>query len=97
MDAIINLQIPHLGEEIFKGLGLVELIQYQTVSKSWKVLIENVLSKKVLSKRLVERYKNNVNAVFEHKRRQEFQFFSQASAQPNKLHFGAIERIGETF
>ena len=62
MDTIINIGIPHIGEQIFKGLGIVDLIWYKSVSETWKVLIENVLCKKV-----VEKYKRNVNAVFEQK------------------------------
>ena len=46
MDNIINLKIPHVGEQIFQNLKPHNLIQLCTVSETWKTLIENVLVKK---------------------------------------------------
>ena len=44
--AIINLGIPHVGEQIFSSLDTDELIQFLEVSEPWKILIENVLFKR---------------------------------------------------
>ena len=40
---VINLGIPHVGEQIFESLGTNDLIQCLSVSKDWRVLAENVL------------------------------------------------------
>ena len=40
---IINLGIPHVGEQIFSSVDTNELIQLIEVSEPWKVIIENVL------------------------------------------------------
>ena len=40
---VINLGIPHVGEQIFENLSTDALIQCLSVSKDWKVLAENVL------------------------------------------------------
>ena len=46
MDRIINLDIPHIGEQIFENINTKELITCLSVSKSWKVLAENVILKR---------------------------------------------------
>ena len=46
MDKIINLDIPHIGEQIFKSINTEKLVEFLTVSKAWKVLAENVLYKR---------------------------------------------------
>ena len=43
MENIINLGIPHVGEQIFEDLNTKDLIQYLKVSQAWKALAENVL------------------------------------------------------
>ena len=43
MDKVINLGIPHVGELIFESIDTPGLIQYLSVSETWKVLAENVL------------------------------------------------------
>ena len=43
MDSIINLGIPHVGEQIFKSLNNGDLIECLKVSQTWKVLAETVL------------------------------------------------------
>ena len=46
MDLIINLDIPHIGEQIFENIDTDTLVGCLTVSKTWKVLAENVLFKR---------------------------------------------------
>ena len=46
MDKVINLGIPHVGELVFESFDTPELIKCLEVSKTWKVLAENVLIKK---------------------------------------------------
>ena len=55
MDRVINIGIPHIGEQIFKSINTSELIQFHTVSQTWKDLVENVL---------YQRFKNNACDVF---------------------------------
>ena len=43
MESIINFGIPHVGEQIFEGLGDDDLIQCLRVSQTWKVFAENIL------------------------------------------------------
>ena len=43
---VINLGIPHVGEQIFSSLDTDELIQCLEVSQPWKALAENVLLKR---------------------------------------------------
>ena len=43
---VINLGIPHVGEQIFSSLNTDELIQCLEVSQPWKALGENVLLKR---------------------------------------------------
>jgi len=49
MEKIINIGIPHIGEQIFKTLGTSGLVQLLSVSKTWKVLIEEVLFERYYS------------------------------------------------
>ena len=46
MKKVINLNIPHIGEKIFENIGTNDLIEWLKVSKTWKILIENVLLKR---------------------------------------------------
>ena len=46
MDKVINLGIPHVGELIFESIDTPGLIQYLSVSETWKVLAETVLVKR---------------------------------------------------
>ena len=46
MENIINLGIPHIGEQIFKNIETDYLLQCRKVSETWKVLAENVLLKR---------------------------------------------------
>ena len=46
MEKIINLGIPHVGELIFESIDTPGLIECALVSKTWKVLAENVLLKR---------------------------------------------------
>ena len=90
MDTIINVGIPHIGEQIFQGFGIVELMRYKTVSKTWKVLIENVLHKTV-----VEKYKSNVNAVFEYKNQAMVtNVFKILFGEDNNIDFNARDQFG---
>ena len=41
MENVINLGIPHVGEQIFKSLKSDTLIQCLEVSQMWKSLAEN--------------------------------------------------------
>ena len=43
MDSVVNLGIPHIGEQIFEHMKTADLIKYLSVSKAWKILAENVL------------------------------------------------------
>ena len=43
MDQVINLHIPHIGEQILQSIDTNGLVECLSVSKSWKVLAENVL------------------------------------------------------
>ena len=46
MDKVINFGIPHVGEQIFGSLEILDLIQCWKVSKTWRSLSENVLVKR---------------------------------------------------
>ena len=46
METIINLGIPHVGEQIFKSISTEDLLQFLEVSETWKVLAKNVLLKR---------------------------------------------------
>ena len=43
LDNVINLGMPHIGEQIFESLSTDELLQCAKVSQTWKVLAESVL------------------------------------------------------
>ena len=43
LEHVINLGIPHVGEQIFESLNTDDLLQCTRVSKTWKFLAENVL------------------------------------------------------
>ena len=43
IDTIINLGIPHVGENIFKSLETKDLIECLKVSETWKILAGNIL------------------------------------------------------
>ena len=46
MEKVINLGIPHVGEQIFENLETRGLIKCLDVSETWKILAENVLIKR---------------------------------------------------
>ena len=46
MEKVINLGIPHIGEQIFESISTDELIKYSMVSETWRVLAEHVLLKR---------------------------------------------------
>ena len=46
MEKVVNLGIPHVGENIFENIDTEELIECALVSETWKVLAENVLLKR---------------------------------------------------
>ena len=46
MEKVINLGIPHVGEQIFESIETEGLIECLKVSETWKVLAENVLIKR---------------------------------------------------
>ena len=46
MDKVINFGIPHVGEQIFGSLEILDLVKCLKVSKTWKALTENVLVKR---------------------------------------------------
>ena len=46
MEKVVNLGIPHVGEQIFDSIDTPGLIKCVEVSQTWKVLAENVLMKK---------------------------------------------------
>ena len=43
IEMIINLRIPHIGENIFSHFNTEELIQLLFVSETWRFLAENAL------------------------------------------------------
>ena len=43
MEKVINLGIPHVGEQVFRVIDDNSLIQFIKVCSTWKVLAENVL------------------------------------------------------
>ena len=95
MDTIINIGIPHIGEQIFQSLGIVDLIRCKSVSETWKGLIENDLCKKVL-----EKYKSDVNAVFEHKDQAVvtniFKILLEDSGEDSNINFNVRNQFGQT-
>ena len=46
LDNIINIRMPHLGEQIFQSLNTDDLLCFLKVSETWKILAENVLLKR---------------------------------------------------
>ena len=46
MENIINLGMPHVGEQIFETLDTPQLVKCLEVSQTWKELAENVLIKR---------------------------------------------------
>ena len=46
LDNVINLGMPHIGEQIFESLNTYNLIRFMNVSETWKILAENVLHKR---------------------------------------------------
>ena len=43
MDKVINLRIPHIGEQIFQSLSTNEIFPCLEVSRTWRVLAANVV------------------------------------------------------
>ena len=64
VDKVINLGIPHVGELIFESIDTSVLIQYFLVTKTWKVLAENVLIKRWKGK-MFQACKNGETKVVE--------------------------------
>ena len=46
MEKVINLGIPHIGEQMLENIDTDELIKCLKVSETWKILAENVLLKR---------------------------------------------------
>ena len=46
MDKVINLRIPHIGEQIFASIDTHHVVQFLQVSKAWRVIAEKVLNTK---------------------------------------------------
>ena len=46
MENVVNLGLPHVGEQIFESIKTETLIQCLSVSQAWKILAENVLFKR---------------------------------------------------
>ena len=46
LEHVINLRIPHVGEQIFKSISNDTLIQCLKVSETWKVLVEPILAQR---------------------------------------------------
>ena len=46
MDKVINLGIPHIGEQIFASIDTHHVVQFLQVSKTWRVIAEKVLNTK---------------------------------------------------
>ena len=46
MDKVINLWIPHVGEQIFSNIDTLQAVQFLQVSKAWRVIAEKVLNTK---------------------------------------------------
>ena len=45
MEKVINLRMPHIGEQVFENFETQELIECALVSDTWKVLAERILLK----------------------------------------------------
>jgi len=50
MDKVINIGIPHVGEQIFESVKPSDLVRFFEVSQTWKALAENVFRKKKLNR-----------------------------------------------
>ena len=46
MDKVINFGIPHVGEQIFESLEILDLVQTLKVSNTWRSFSEKVLMKR---------------------------------------------------
>ena len=46
MEKVINLHIPHVGEQIFENIDTDDLIKWFMVSETWRILAGNVLLKR---------------------------------------------------
>ena len=46
LDNVINLRMPHIGEQIFESINTDDLFCVMKVSEIWKILAENVLLKR---------------------------------------------------
>ena len=70
MDSIVNLGIPHIGEQIFQNLKMDDLLQCLEVSSAWKTLAMNVFPfdqwKGKLNEAVLRGYFNIVKVLFEH-------------------------------
>ena len=62
LNEVINLGMPHLGENIFESIDTPELFQCALVSETWKILAENVLIKRWKGK-MFEACKNGETKV----------------------------------
>merc|ERR1712062_356759 len=62
MDKVINLGMPHVGENIFESIDTPGLIKCLEVSETWKELAENVLVKRWKGK-MLEACKNGETKV----------------------------------
>ena len=67
MDQIINLSFPHIGEQIFKNFSTTKVLEFSQVSKTWKVLAENVIVKRWRGKlpRILKTLKSSKSKVIE--------------------------------
>ena len=50
LDNVINLGMPHIGEQIFESLRTDDLFGFLKVSETWKILAENILLKRCKGK-----------------------------------------------
>ena len=46
MEKVINLRMPHIGEQVFENFETQKLIECALVSDAWKVLAERILLKR---------------------------------------------------
>ena len=69
MENIINVTIPHIGEQIFENIDTKALVRFLSVSETWRDLAENVLLKRwkgKLFKACVEGETEIVKLLLEH-------------------------------
>ena len=50
MEQIINLGIPHIGEQVFEILHTSDLLQCLLVSNAWKTLAQKLLKRRLNEK-----------------------------------------------